>query len=261
MFYRLRRRLLSQNFLSNRTLINFLVRNSSIGLNDTVLEIGPGKGFITTELLKRSKKVIAVELDEKLVLHLRQFLGNYPNFELHQADFLKFPLPDFPYKVFANIPFSIEGEILRKLLDSCDPPEDCYLVVDKRFALRLSGSVGENQFSLKHKPWFDFSLYHEFKKSDFTPEPKVDGVMWRIRKKEKPLLPSEKRKSWEKFIEVGFGHGQTMRQNLKNILSPTKMQSLSSKLNFSLKDKPGRLSLDQWLRLYLALGAEIPRWQ
>lgn len=104
--YKVRRKLLSQNFLYNRTLVNSLVRNSSIGPTDTVLEIGPGKGFITSELLKISKKVIAVELDSKLVLHLKSIFYNFRNLKLYQMDFLEFSLPQKPYKVFANIPFS-----------------------------------------------------------------------------------------------------------------------------------------------------------
>lgn len=120
--YKSRRKILSQNFLYNQTLIESLIRQSSIGSKDVVLEIGAGKGFITKELCRKSQNVIAIELDNKLFLHLKQFIGNNSKLELHQVDFLKFPLPKTPYKVFANIPFSIEGEIIRKLLDSIHPP-------------------------------------------------------------------------------------------------------------------------------------------
>lgn len=251
--YKVRRKLLSQNFLYSRTLINSLVRRSSIGQNDTVLEIGPGKGFITAELLKVAKKVIAVELNKNLVLHLKKFLGHYLNLQLHQIDFLKFSLPNFSYKVFANVPFSKEGEIIRKLLDTKNPPEDCYLIVDKRLALRLSGISHENQFSLKHKPFFDFSIYHYFKRSDFIPMPNVDSVMWRINKREKPSIPWNERENWERFIEIGFGQGQSVKQNLRKILSKEQIDRLSQKINFSLKSKPSYLSLEQWLKLYMVV--------
>lgn len=256
MLYKVRRKLLSQNFLYSRTLVNSLVRKSSIGKNDTVLEIGPGKGFITAELLKIARKVIAAELDEKLALHLKQLLGVYPNFELYQGDFLQLPLPSFPFKVFANAPFSIEGEIIRKLLDSDNPPEDCYLVIDKRLALRLSGMPHENQFSLKHKPWFDFSIFYRFKRSDFVPQPNVDSVMWRVAKKDPPLLPLEEKKSWENFIELGFGQGQPVRANLRKQLSSKQIGKLQQNLSFSLKSKPSYLSFQQWLELYKAINSE-----
>lgn len=251
--YKLRRKLLSQNFLYSRTLINNLVRNSSIGQKDIVLEIGPGKGFITSELLKVSRKVIAVELDSKLVLHLDRLLGSENNLELHNGNFLDFPLPEGPYKVFANVPFSIEGEIVRKLLDTNNSPTDCYLVVMKELAQRLSGTPHENQFSLKHKPWFEFSIYHNFKKSDFIPQPSVNSVMWRITKIEKPILPLEERREWERFIEIGFGSGTPVKQNLRKILTKEQVDHLSGKLSFSLKTKPGYLSLEKWLQIYKAI--------
>lgn len=250
MLYKVRRKQLSQNFLYSRTLVNSLVRRSFIGQNDTVLEISPGKGFIISEFLNVAKKVIAVELDDKLVQHLRQFLGNHPNLALHQADFLKFSLPKFPYKVFANVPFSIEGELVRKLLDAINPPEDSYLVVDRRLALRLSGIPHENQFSLKHKPWFNFSIYYQFKRSDFIPQPNIDSVMWRIARKEQLLVPWEERGKWKRFVEIGFGQGTPIRQNLHKILTDEQIQKLQSKLRFSLQIRPSYLSIDQWLDIY-----------
>lgn len=250
MKYKLRRKILSQNFLYSQTLIKSLVWNSSIGQNDIVLEIGSGKGLITAQLLKKAKKVIALEIDEKLFLHLKKFLGLYPNFDLHQVDFLKFPLPKSSFKVFANIPFSIEGKIIRKLLDSINPPQDCYLIVDKRLAIRLSGMPHENQFSLKHKPWFDFSIFYQFKRSDFIPTPNIDCVMWKITKKEVLLLPLEERGAWERFIEIGFGQGTPIKQNLERMITNKQLQELSAKINFSLKEKPGYLSFDQWLIIY-----------
>lgn len=248
--YKLRRKLLSQNFLCSRTLINLLVRKSSIGPNDAVLEIGPGKGFVTAELLKIAKKVVAVEFDEKLVLHLKQVLGHYPNLQICQKNFISFPLPNYPYKVFSNIPFSIEGVIVRKLLNSKNPPTDTYLIVDKRLALRLSGIPHENQFSLKHKPWFDFSIHYQFKRTDFTPVPNVDSVMWRITRKTKPLIQEGEKNSWQKFIEIGFGQGTSIKQNLSRILTKNQIQTIQTKLNFSLKLKPGYLTLDKWMVLY-----------
>lgn len=140
--------------------------------------------------------------------------------------------------------------MIRKLLDSRNPPEDAYLVVDKRLALRLSGFPHENRFSLKHKPWFDFSVYHNFKKSDFIPQPNIDSVVWRITEKDQPLLAKDQKQSWERFIKVGFGQGTQIKQNFGRILTSKQMQNLQSELDFSLKVKPGNLSLDQWLWIY-----------
>lgn len=250
MNYQQRRKLLSQNSLYNRALIHFLVRNSSIGQNDTVLEIGPGKGFITSELLKTAQKVIAVEVDKKLVFHLRQRFNLNPKFQLYCGDFLKQDLPTCHYKVFANIPFSIEGQIVRKLLDSPNSPDDCYLVVVRDLAERLSGVPKNNLFSLTHLPWFDFSIYHTFRQNDFIPIPKVNAVMWKVQKKEIPLIPFSAKKSFTKFVVLGFGQGQPISINLKSVLSADQIVVLEQKLGFSLKIKPSYLSLENWIKLY-----------
>lgn len=252
--YEFRRKILSQNFIYNRTLIKKLVRGSSIGFQDTVLEIGPGKGFITSELLQVAKRVIAVEIDPKLVLHLDKFLGKNPKMDLYLSDFLDFHLPRTQYKVFANIPFSIEGKIVRKLLEDRNSPEDCYLVVRRDLAERLSGMVGNNLFSIKYKPWFEFSIYHYFNRNDFIPRPSMDCVIWRVTKRENPLIPDDQKLNYQRFIEQAFGEGQSIQNNLKKIMSREQLHNLSRKLNFSLKTKPSYLSFEQWLELYKNIG-------
>lgn len=122
LMYWLHKRLLSQNFLCNRQLVKQLIRDSSIGKNDTVLEIGAGQGIITQELLEASKQVLAIELDAKLLQDLRHKFMRIANLTLIQGNFLETPLPNQPYKVFSNIPFSITGEVIRKLLQSPNPP-------------------------------------------------------------------------------------------------------------------------------------------
>lgn len=176
MYYSKRRQTLAQNFLTNRQLVKQLVRQSSLGLNDVVLEIGPGRGIITVVLLSHVKKVIAIELDPQLFSYAKNIMGAESRLELHHADALNFVLPNYPYKVFANVPFYIEGKIVRKLLNNSNPPTDTYLVVMDKFARRLSGLPRDNLFSLQHKPWFQFSIEHKFNRTDFQPVPSVDAL-------------------------------------------------------------------------------------
>lgn len=248
--YKIRRRILSQNFIYNRTLIKKLVRESSIGLHDTVLEIGSGKGFITSELLSVAKRVIAVEIDPKLVLHVEKFLGNDPKLDVYLLDFLDFHLPEFSYKVFANIPFSIEGKIIRKLLDDKNPPVDCYLVVRKDLAERLSGENGNNQFVMKYKPWYIFDIYYHFNRNDFIPKSSMDCVMWRVTKRANPLIPLEEKQTYQRFIKLAFGDGLPIERNLKRIVSKSEFQKLAREVKFSLNVTPTHLLFEQWLTLY-----------
>ncbi len=255
--YKFRRKVLSQNFIYNRTLIKKLVRGSSIGFQDTVLEIGPGKGFITSELLQIAKRVIAVEIDPKLVLHLDKFLGDKSKLDIYLLDFLDFHLPRTEYKVFANIPFSIEGKIVRKLLEGRNPPEDCYLVVRQDLAERLSGMMGNNLFSIKYKPWFEFSIHHRFSKNDFNPTPSMDCVMWRVTKRKNALIPVEQQQIYQRFVEQVFKDGQPIDKNLRKLMSKERLQALTKKIDFSLKLKPSFLSFGQWLELYKKYKCDV----
>lgn len=248
--YKVRRKQLSQNFLSNPRLIRGLVGRSSIGRADLVLEIGPGKGFITGELLRVAREVVAVELDAKLVLHLRRYFAGEPRLRVVPGDFLDYPLPTTPYKVFANIPFAIEGRIVRKLLESRHAPEDCYLVVRDALAERLSGLPHHNQFSLKYQPWFAFSIDHRFRRGDFVPQPRVESVLWRVKKREQALLPEDERARYHRFIETAFAQGQPLKRGLGASMPRGTLRRMLAALGIDPECKPGYLSLEQWLALY-----------
>ena len=157
--FRSGRKLFSQNFLHDRELVKKLIRNSSIGKNDLVVEIGPGKGIITEELLKKGVKVIAIEIDHDWYNYLQINFGTSNNFLLTNQDALNFIFPKTSFKVFANIPFSLEGRLVRKLLLD-DYLKDCYLVVRKEVAYRWAGMFGNNMFQISYLPWFDFYLFY-----------------------------------------------------------------------------------------------------
>lgn len=252
--HNIRRKLLSQNFLANPRLVSRLVARSSIGVHDLVLEIGPGQGIITQELVKRAAHVVAVELDSYWYQHLQTRFATTTNLTLYHADILTFPVPKLPYKVFANIPFAIEGKIIRYLIENRYPPLDCYLVVMGKLAERLVASHGENMFSVMHKPWFDFAIEHRFTPADFSPVPSVIPVLFRFSQKSTPLLPWSERKKYQRFIQRGFGHGQSVRHNLQGLYESQKIDFALQKLSISHKTKPGQLNLLHWITLYQMLA-------
>lgn len=248
--YKLRREQLSQVFLHSPELVNRLVGKSSIDQKDTVIEIGPGRGIITQSLLQKAKFVISVERDPLLYSRLKQRFINYPNLDIIWADFLSFQLPKTPYKIFANIPFSIEGKIVRKLIDSQNPPEDCYLVMREELAKRLVGIPKNGLFAITHKPWFDFEIFHQFKRSDFIPKPQVESVMLRFIKRPYPLLPESEKLQFQRFVTNIFGGGRRMRQNLQREFNPSQISNLAQKLKLNLNSKPSDLPIEQWMSLY-----------
>lgn len=210
----------SQNFLRDPELVNKLLRKSSIDHKDTVLEIGPGKGIITSELIKIASQVISVEKDINLYESLKSRLGRWPNLKLVNSDFLAFELPKTPYRVFANIPFNITANIIRKLTNDHNF-EEAYLIVQKEVARRFVGMSydDKNQMvSVLLKPWFDISVFYEFKRTDFTPSPHVDSTMIRINRLTMPRVPHNLRDIYSDFIVYSFNRNRLSRMSFEDIL-------------------------------------------
>jgi len=247
------RKRLSQNFLHSRKLVSALVGNSSIRKTDLVVEIGPGKGIITEQLIERAGQVVAIEVDDQWYHFLKNRFAAINNLTIHCQDFLNWRLPQAPYKVFANIPFAIEGKIIRRLIDAPNPPRDCYLLMMKELAYRLVAPYKENQFSVMHKPWFDFSIYWNFHPTDFTPVPGVTAAMLRFSQKQSPQLPLHEKTKYQRFIFHGFGEGLPVRQNLRRFYTRTAIDRAFQELSLDKDLRPGHLTLDQWISLYNAL--------
>jgi len=196
-----RRQPLSQHFLWNRRLVDQLVRASSISLNDLVLEIGPGRGILTQALVQVAQQVIAVELDENLCAALRQRLGHHRNLVLVAGDCLTLALPREPYKVFANIPFNITGDIMRKLLQSETPPDDCYLLMQTEAARKFLPNDQRNSLAaLLYYPWWEMRVMHHFQRADFVPPPRVDTVWLRITRRSAPLLSARQQALYQDYL-------------------------------------------------------------
>jgi 23S rRNA (adenine-N6)-dimethyltransferase len=200
------RRPLSQHFLRDRTLVQRLVRASSLSPHDLVVEVGPGRGIITQELLNTARSVIAVEVDERLCRRLRQRLGHEPRLSLVRGDFLAFRLPSPPYKVFANLPFAITGEVIRKLLQAEHPPADCYLVVQREAALKFMPRPARNPLAaLLYYPWWDIRIVHRFRRADFDPPPRVDSVLLRLEQRAAPLLDTRQKALYHDYAAYTIG--------------------------------------------------------
>lgn len=129
----------SQNFFRRARDVERLLDRSGIGAEDLVIEIGPGRGMITECLAKRAGRVVAVEVDPVLAGQLHVKFHGRKNIEIIQADFLRWPLPSDPYKVFANIPFNMTADMLKRLLFSDRPPLAVYVVMQRQAALKYVG--------------------------------------------------------------------------------------------------------------------------
>ena len=251
------RKLYSQNLLTNPALIKRLVKQAAITGKDLVLEIGPGTGNITEQLLQKAKQVIAVEIDPRMVTVCQTRFKSAPHLTLIRQDFLNYELPQQSYKVFANIPFAIEGKIIRKLLNTANPPTDCFISIRKELAYRLAGVPRNNQFAMIHKPFFEFFIVHEFRSQDFQPRTQVDVAFLRVKKQPLPLIPWKQRTEYRTFIRLAFNNGRPIFNNLKQSYPRQKLKQAFTALKIPISSKPSHISLNQWLQLYCLLSQPV----
>mgnify|MGYP000845306550 FL=1 len=190
----------SQNFLTSSSIIKRIINLSGICKNDHVIEIGAGKGHITDKLINKCGKVTAIEIDRSLYGKLSEKFEGIPNLRLICCDFLSWNLPKTPFKVFANIPFNRTTDIIRKLTNSDNPPEEAWLSMEKGAAKRFMGRPNETILSLNLKPFFDCEIKYYFRREDFHPAPSVDVVLFHFKKKAIPDITWQERSSFSRFI-------------------------------------------------------------
>lgn len=231
----------SQNFLTSRAEICRLIDLADIQSPDHVLEIGPGKGHITRELLKRCGRLTAVELDPKLCAGLRERFAGEQRLTLHEGDFLKRPLPGGKYKVFANLPFSRTTAILRRLTQSGRPPEAAWLIVEWGAAKRFAG---ESLAAYIMRPYFEVKIAAKIPRTQFHPSPGVDAALLELRRKSAPDLPWEQQGEYRAFLERAWRDGPWKLLTKRQISTALRLCGLPPAV------RDGNMEYVQWLCLF-----------
>jgi 23S rRNA (adenine-N6)-dimethyltransferase len=242
---------LAQNFLKSSKLVHQLLDASSITSLDTVYEIGAGRGVITAELARVARRVVAIEKDAVLMQRLHCRFQAVNNVQTIESDFLRYRITDKEYKIFANIPYNLTADIVRKILYVHPIPNDAYLIVQKEAAEKFAGYPKETQFSILAKPLFTFQIVCELRRTDFEPVPNVDSVLLHIHKRFPPLIRGEDVSLYRRFIRFGFGR---WKKNLKSAFKPIftyeQWKHLSKDFHFPLDATPTELTFEQWLGLF-----------
>ncbi|MDD3023588.1 MAG: 23S ribosomal RNA methyltransferase Erm [Syntrophomonadaceae bacterium] len=237
----------SQNYLTSNKTIKRLLHKTSIAASDHVIEIGPGKGHITGQLLQNCHEVTAVELDEKLYGNLLEKFRGVENLNLYHQDFMHWQLPaNESYKVFANIPFCHTTDILRKLTESKNQPAEAWLTMEKGAAKRFMGKPHETMRSLMIKPVFDLKIIYYFKREDFHPKPGVDVVLLHLKKKAQPDVHPAQWRDYEHFVSKAL---RNLGAELRGIF--TKKQLSRTFQEAGITDfSSGEMLYVQWLCLF-----------
>lgn len=253
----------TQNFLRNPCLIERLLNQSSIGPDDLVIEIGPGRGAITERLAHHCRQVLAVEMDDRLGQHLQTRFAGSSNVAVFAGDFLQFPLPLTPFKVFASIPFNVTTAIVGKLTSGTSPPADTYLVVQREAAERFAGTPRATLVSTLLRPWFEPAVVHQFRRTDFEPVPRVEIVMLRLRRRASPLITPADAQPFRDLVTAVFTAWRpTVGEALRALLSPRTAARIERRVGHDLHQPPAALPFAAWLEVAAALdGAANERYR
>jgi 23S rRNA (adenine-N6)-dimethyltransferase len=252
-----KRILLSQNYIRDKKTVLKIINKSSINQNDLVVEIGAGNGIITQELIRKCKKVIVYELDNNLYNKLALRLSNNSNIIILNEDFLQAKLPNPPYKIFSNIPFNITSEVIKKITQTNNPPEDTYAVVQKEAAEKLicDSQRGKNSMlSVILYPRYNISIIHTFNRYDFYPKPRVDSCMVRIYKREFPLIESNKWNVFNDFVAYCFNTmNPSVYITISQLVGNKSAKNIFHLFKISNTSKPSGINGILWIQLFNAL--------
>lgn len=247
---------LGQNFLINKSAIKKIVDALEISDSDVIIEIGAGTGNLTQEILKRSKKVIAIEKDKSLISLLRlKFQKDSHSLQIIEGDVREI-LPTLAsklkkFKVVGNIPYYLTGRLLRIFQELTNAPQLIVLTLQKEVAERLGAQPPRmNQLAVIVQLWAKPKIILQLKPKDFFPPPKVRSTVVQLKVKS-PVERYSKEKELIPFIVFGFQQPRkTLLNNLSREYSKEKIKKVFERLNLTEKTRPAELSVEMWITLF-----------
>lgn len=247
---------ISQNFLKDSNLVKKLLDETNINKEDTVLEIGPGKGIITIKLTNICKKVIGIEYDKLLFDYLINI--NINNLNIIYGNFLDYEFKE-KVKIFSNIPFNITSDIFNKILENVDYIETFYFIMQKEAAEMYLGTYNETLKSLLFKPFYENKIIYNFNKTDFDPSPSVDTVLVEFNKKEFFDIKKAKIIDYFDFIAHIFDNNETtIEKKVKDILTYEQLKRIKKLLKTEVTDKITNIKYEDIITLFNTFRDYVP---
>jgi 16S rRNA (adenine1518-N6/adenine1519-N6)-dimethyltransferase len=262
------RKQFGQHWLRSEKALAKIVATAEIKPTDRVLEIGPGTGILTVQMLPQAEAVVGVEIDRDLCQLLVKKLGHIENFLLLQGDFLSLNVdellvPPFqrPNKVVANIPYNITGPIIEKLLGTIaapnlQPVDSIVLLVQKEVALRMCAKAGNHNFgalSVRVQYLAEAEYVFDVSAKAFQPPPKVDSAVIRLTPRA-IAQPAQDPKHMASILKMGFATRRKMlRNNLKAVIPTEALNAVLTELDLEPQARAEDLNVVDWVRLSDAL--------
>lgn len=250
---------LGQNFLIDDQVLRDIVTGAEVNNDDFIIEIGPGVGTLTKELLQAAKKVCAIELDKDLIPILNEELKEFENFELVNKDALKVNFDEIigeekSVKLVANLPYYVTTPIIAKLLTEGYKFKSLTIMIQKEVAERIDAKPSTKEYgalSLLVQYHCDTELVRKVSPSSFIPRPKVDSSVIRLNKLDSPRVKVDDEKLFFKIIRASFNmRRKTLWNALKSLgLSKDLLENALQECDIDPKRRGETLSIYEFANL------------
>ncbi|WP_010293894.1 16S rRNA (adenine(1518)-N(6)/adenine(1519)-N(6))-dimethyltransferase RsmA [Clostridium senegalense] len=257
---------LGQNFLTDDTVLEDIVSGAAVCKDDYIIEIGPGVGTLTVELLDRAKRVTSIELDDRLIPILTEELKDYETFNLIHKDALKVNYKELigdekSVKVVANLPYYVTTPIIANLLNGEYNFKSLTIMIQKEVAERIDAQPSTKDygaFSLLVQYYCDTAIIRRVPPSCFIPSPKVDSIVIRLDKLEKPRISVKDEKLFFNVIRQSFNmRRKTLWNGMKNIgLEKEKLEKAFNVAGIDPKRRGETLTIEEFGKLSDAIYDE-----
>lgn len=253
---------LGQNFLVDETHLARIVDAAGVGPRDEILEVGAGLGSLTVHLAKTAKRVVAVELDVKMLGPLRETIATHTNVEVVHANILELELAKHfdksGFLVVANIPYYLTSNLIRHLLETEPRPSKLALTVQIEVAERACAQPPDmSLLSLSVQVYGSPRIAHRIPAGAFYPVPNVDSAVLLIDLYDKAKFPPENLKAFFRLAKASFSQKRkTLANSLASLPEWTKEQTVArlETAGIDARRRPQTLSLDEWQKLIETIG-------
>lgn len=248
------RKRFGQNFLVDQNIINSIVRSINAKASDRLVEIGPGQGAITAQLIDACPQLQVIELDRDLIPILLAQFAKHPDFTIHQHDALKFDfsslmLNEQPLRIVGNLPYNISTPLIFHLLSYQDRITDMHFMLQKEVVNRLVAKAGEKNYGrLSVMVQYYCQVEHLFAVPPecFNPQPKVDSAIVRLQPHKKIPYVANNMQHMSHLVNLAFQQRRkTLRNTLKRLVDNETIESLT--IDTSLR--PENLSVEDYVNL------------
>lgn len=256
-----------QNFLLDPEVIHAIAKSAEVSRDDLVIEIGPGLGILTQELLNRAGSVTAIEIDALLAAHIRATFGDLSQFTLVEGDALAVDFAELshgrPYRIVANLPYSAGAAIVNRVLATGGPLRTATVMLQKEVGERILAeppdmSILAVAVQVMASGWENFVVPPEA----FWPPPTVDSIVITLQSHPEPLVPADEQSAFFALVNSGFRH---KRKNLANSLhdetriAKPEITAILESAGIDPNRRAQTLAVEDWLGLFAEWKRAAPQ--